>query len=671
MGASINRIYWMIAGLIAAAVIISPVALPGQTERQEMLYQADRFEDAIEVIERADRENLSLADIALQARIYYGAGQLDTAIEIFKQLDTTENLQEEGLETLAYYYGENQQFKEKYLTLARLADDHLNATDSRQALGYFEAMGMGDAQIHMLEAMHKNGYASLKEQIKLARIYRYQGRSEEALNIFEDLLLKDPAKAAVHDMKTLVRLMQHVGRAEQVTPTLERWMAGELEQRELRDRLGYLMELERFELVVGQTEGRRKVDRHMGEFYQASLYKLKDSSDIYKQAYFNLLLEQLNETDQPNRQARLLYDLYALGETDPVTNQIKASGYDNPGVFNEIYYSRLQKEGRRTELADFLLADFEALDPFDAKRMKIADRISSLKRYRQAETAYAALVDTHGPSSPAMQGLLYTWKKLGRGPQIQWIGWRMINSDAEKYPVWEKMFLQTEQPTELLNWLESNGSTRANANRLLETKVQLALWEQDNPRLEALMNEAVFNLPLTHAKSIEYLEASCANGYMRAAMSIVGRLDSINRLPLSGHLCGARFASDLDEHQAAAYHYSIVRNEAPVLSLDDIMRYAEARRVTLGADAAHSLYAEALTLLPALEIASAEENMTRGYLLMELSDRRNAGLAFEAVLRSGEGDIDEIALRKQLMEIYTHLGDYQKVLEFSCRDGSC
>ena len=240
---------------------------------------------------------ISLADVSLRARIHYRAGNLDAAIHEFEQLDVLGRLDAKGIEALAHYYGENQQFRKKHLTLARLADSHLNERDSRIVLGFFEAFGMSEQQLSMLEAMQRRGFTTLPEQIKLARLYRYAGQHDRSLQLFEALIMQDVSDASWTDIRILVHLMERVDRQDEVETLLTRWMDTSSDDQDLTDRLRLLMSLKRYDMVVKYAETDRKLNPELDRFYGSALYNVRMSSSQRQSQYAHWLTEQLTRAE--------------------------------------------------------------------------------------------------------------------------------------------------------------------------------------------------------------------------------------------------------------------------------------------------------------------------------------------------------------------------------------
>ncbi len=651
---------------IGCAVLAAILLRPSNTELSQMFLQQSRFEQAIEVLQSQPGERMSVGAIGQLARVHEAAGDTASVINLYEELDSRGELEAIGLENLAHFYGKNQQPEKRLRTYLRLAEDHLNAPDSKNLVADLQASDMLDEERWLLKVMINRDFATMQHKLRLARILRHERALPEALGIYESMTDEEVATMSAADVRAYVRILETSGKSEMIDTTLARWISPEIEVEQRNFQVSRLFDTGEYELVFLLTRNSRLQDERSADLYHAALYVLRNRTPQYTEAYMDLLISQLTEADKPEVVRQSLFDLFSLGSPDAVFERVSRAGHADP-LIEEIYLSSLETSGRHADLANYLVNAAEASERLPTDRLRLAGRLVSIDELALAEQSIRRLVIDQRARGEEATALEYIWHRRGRSPDIDWIGRHMLESGPDDYQNWEALLDRSAQATVQLDWFETTEEQPQMPARVLDTRIRLALRENNAARVESLFGEAlkVESLPPTSLNG--FFEIACNNGYP-AARNLFMRIDASAELSANAHLCAARIAAETSQAKSALEHFSRAERLGAEFDFDDRVRRARAMLKTGGPAAARALFQAAVVELPPIASASVEQNKKRGYLLVEAGENSAAAESFDAVLSVIGHGTGHLRIRKLLMEIYLSLKDYQSVLRVACRD---
>ncbi len=608
--------------------------------------------------------DIAVADAAAMARVRYEQGDVAAAADIFTRLDAMGRLDADGLKTLAFYQAEMQDFRAQHHTLARLVDHGLPETEVRRILGYFEAMGMGEDRLSLLERLAASGRLTVEQRVQLMRIYRHAGRSGEALELLRGLLSSDPGDIGTDEMRMLVRLMERVEETGARTTLLTNWIRTPRPPEEMRARLGLLSELGETRLLVEHAAPWRKDDPVVARLFDYGLYLLRDTPD-HAGAYTERLLERL--ADPVNRGETLVPLVHEVFDRLPIDEAYSSLLATVPGdgdVIEAIYLDRLVRDGRRDDAGAIIEDDFAAEGPGYSDRLELAKQMVAIGAIDRAESAYRQMALNYGPTYSVLNGLRYVWKKQGKDPGIDWIGQQFLAAPAYREDDWQAAFLAAGPPAALLDWIEVHDRDVRPGRNIALTRVKLALWEEGAPRLGRELDRALSARALSDEDLAGFLQTACENGHASAASLALAALETRAGENPDGRLCLARLTPDTAPDRLALFRYKRAETSGATFTAHDLLRYAGATKRVMGAAAARPLYDAALAKLPPLQEADLEEAQLRGYVELECGNLDRAAEALQVAL-AHSGERPDAALLQALLQVHTDLGDYDAVLRLT------
>ena len=482
---AINRSFALIIALVVAVTFIGINMLPGRFERIEMLHRESRFQEAMELLSNLPLNQMTNFQVAQAGRLYNDAGHVGLAIALFEGLRDAGRIDTVGLETLAYYYGEGGRLADSHRTLATLASDHLNESDSRRTLEYFRAYNMIDQELGLAEIMFRRDFLNVAERLRLAKVYHHAGDTGAALNVLRSITKMDSGELTVFEVRTTVEFLNRVGLPEETQAFLSSWINSSLNAPDLVQRFDMLMFVGADALVADVAKPLVSTSRRIRAMRRNAVYNLRNDSDVRRQDYIELLLSELGEPLSVSQAEERLYEVYAFLPADAAFEQLNFLAPRDAKLSRKIYYDRLRKAGRTMDLARLMMEDFEATPAAQvAQRIEIADEIASIDVYSLAADAYEDIAIEAGPESGVVERLFYAWKAAGETNHVEWMGTRLLNSDASDYESWEKHFFNADEAGVLLDWLEQRVAPSNIEQMVWNTKVQLARWERNSPRLK-------------------------------------------------------------------------------------------------------------------------------------------------------------------------------------------
>lgn len=667
-----------ILGLVAVGTVLAFLSLPNDIELQEMLLQESRFDEALALVDADAGDRLSQA---YRARLLYESGDIAGAITVFESLDASGQIDTQGLETLAWYYHQAGRLRDKNLTLLRLSGTHLNDVDSGELLDYFVATSMRDEAIQVMEHRMAAGYAGMREASRLAMAYRYAGQNERALSLYLALDPEDLQAADAIDLRNFIRLMKLQQRDGELEAALPAWIPETLAADDMYGKLLVLIEQGQASLALGIAAERRKDDSRFAEVYDAALHRLRGSGEAYAVLNVQRLHERLLLNAERLRQGAagaekearsLLYEYFDQADAESAYEALLQDGYPAPELLKEALYARLSKQGNKTQLARRLASDADDVTLSLAQRRKIADQLVYLGEYQAADALYRKLVAIEGPAGEAMQGLLYTWSRSGRGADIDWLGERLLGASAGDYTLWENAFLGAAKAPRLARWLEQHaGANVRQAQRVLNTRITLASWQSGAPGLSSLLTRAANDRRLSAALRSRYFTLACDQGVDVAASQLWQGMPADTAEQGQHQACAARLAHADKRHRDAIRHYEAALSSGETLAATDQVRHAQSVQAVSGRAAAQPVYRAALDALPPVDRASAAELQTRGYIHQLLGNPDAAISAYQQVLARTRDKRLQLSARRELMRLYVDTGNYEQALALGCEDGDC
>ncbi len=673
-----GRLFYLMSFLVLVGTAAGWLMVPRAAERQRIEFLLHRSVAAIAAQDEAILAGGGPTDVFEQARLHYQAGDLAGSIALLERLERAEGLSNVGKETLAYYYGENQQPERQYRLLSSLARDHLNERNSRKVLRYYRSRENGPRRMRLLVTMHERGFLRDAELQELSRLYRHAGQFGKALSVHRERYDRSPEDAAADDVRLLVRLLERLDRDRHIPDLLAPWVQADVDVRERQRRMALLLELEQYEYVI-ELSTARGLDRSLYDpFYRYALFELRNRSAVFADAYIDALVDDLQSTGGAGEQTRILHDLFDFAPAETAYALALRSPYVDRRKATDIYYATLQNEGRNHELAAHLADTIERGRSDLPAQIEAANRIASLDEFDLAEGAFRTLARREGADGASMEGLLYSWHRLAKAPDIDWVGRQLLEADRTSYAGWERRFLGLAEPRYLLDWLDAyTAEPAARRPSVLDTRVRLAAWEVGYPRLSATLADRLNVAPLPDDRYRDYLTLACDNGLQDRIATLSALPDAPAALDPPLHLCIAETAAKARNPTLALRHYEAAERDTPSSSVTALLGYADVASILGMTSRAREVRERARALLPPIRHAGRQENMIRGHLSLALEDERDALAAFEQALATpndttgGEARDAELSLRKTLMELNFKLGRYGKVLGLACAGDAC
>lgn len=679
--------------LLGSGVVMALVTLPDRIESNELLLQSSRFQEIIDQPLETHDDEYASRELIQRARAHYGSGSLDQTLAIYTSLDKQNLLDEKGLEDLAYYYGENQEFNKKYLTLLRLAPDHLNEENLRELSSYFNAVDIPEVYFKSLEILHQRGFSTLEEKIALSEFYRSASMHAEATTLLEALPAAD--KQSLADFRFAHYLKSRQALDAEAAP-LDMWLTASPGHDTRQARLWVMLHND-MPLETLQYLEHNDLESEHAVIRQAALRQIAPTDPHYRAQYLDLLIDQLEQTQYTEAQDSILYDIFDIAAPEEAYGRlVETTGIDQARLDDYRLHSLKRRRGDShyyRQLSSDIQTHIRQGQPDARVYAKLAQLVDN-RQFELSVRFYREIIDRYGFQQAALDGIGLVATRRNQSVDLDWIGRQLLASageqggaDPEIYNAWQSYFIASAKPPELSRWLNDRPETGQDP-RLAGLYLKLVAWSPDSPSRHQSLVSAIsrFRTASRHDAALyhQLFEIGCRLQQDEAVLSLARLASSESRSISSGgegarqlsfnplthgltppeHLCLADLHFRQADYRRALDQYERALAFHQPLSSEQRIRLAEATRHADGQTRSRSRYVDAIRQLPKTK-AGWDSQHQLGYLYYAANDIAQATHAYRRALALAESETQRLETATTLMEIYLSQGQNRQAIKLA------